>query len=80
MALKSPDMHCDNFVFCTGIRATSSGATDFYRTSNFREANVTERLIVFRANALFPLAFFVHCFLSQFCEAIRDFRGAPISS
>ena len=49
MALKSPEIQCDNFVFevfCTGIRATSSGGTDFYRTSNFRGPCYQEALLL----------------------------------
>ena len=49
MALKSPDMQCDNFVFevfSTGIRVTSSGGTDFYTASNFRGPCYQEALLL----------------------------------
>ena len=46
-------------VFCTGIRATSPGGTDFFRTSNFRGPCYQEALLLL-GQALF---FLLHCLI-----------------
>jgi len=80
MALKSPDMQGDNFVFdvfCTGIRTTSSGGMDFSRACNFRRPCYQEALLLLSS---VRVALFFCCIVCLLIIASSAFSVEPSKS